>query len=141
MKIYFSLFVIIFIVFFLSNCGKEPCPTEAVNGVAENPSFNTDIQPILSTNCAVSNCHNSFAAAGLNLSENVARGGLVNQSSKQVADKKLVLPENPDDSYLVIKLENRQTNGTSRMPLGVAALSDEKIQLIKNWITKGAKDN
>ena len=141
MKIYSILLITFVSLICLSNCGKEPCPTEPVSGIDENPLFNKDIQPIFNTNCSVSNCHNSSAAAGLNLSENVARDFLVDQTSKQVSDTKLVIPGNTENSYLIIKLENRQTNGTSRMPLGASALSTETIQLIKNWISKGAQDN
>ena len=126
---------------FLFNCEKESCPTKPENGVNEDPSFKTEIQPIFIENCAVAGCHNSSAAAGLDLSENFAYHNLVDKPSQQAQDKKLVLPSNPDDSYLIIKLENRQTNGTAQMPLGATPLSIDEIKIIKNWISKGAKNN
>jgi hypothetical protein len=43
------------------------------------------------------------------------------------------------NSYLVIKLEGRQTVGT-RMPQA-GSLPTNALQNIKNWIDKGAKDN
>jgi hypothetical protein len=43
------------------------------------------------------------------------------------------------NSYLVIKLEGRQTIGV-KMPLG-SSLDAVSLQNIKNWINKGANHN
>ena len=43
------------------------------------------------------------------------------------------------NSYLVIKLEGRQTIGV-KMPLG-GSLDAVRLQNIKNWINKGANNN
>ncbi len=45
----------------------------------------------------------------------------------------------PEELEMVMKIEGKQTVGT-RMPQG-GTLSDDDIQLIKNWINKGAKNN
>jgi hypothetical protein len=46
----------------------------------------------------------------------------------------------PDDSYLVKKLEGRQSVG-ARMPLNGAALDNTDLSNIRNWISQGAKNN
>jgi len=51
-----------------------------------------------------------------------------------------VLPNNATDSYLVIKLEGRQSAG-GQMPLGGAPLSAADLASIKNWINAGAQNN
>ncbi len=123
-------------------CGKEDCPTSPDNGVKENPSFANDIQPIFTANCAIAGCHSSAAAAsGLDLSEGNTYDHLVNQPSSQEQDLLLVKPSDAENSYLVIKIEGRQTSGTQKMPINKSALSDDEIQLIRNWIDKGAEQN
>ena len=49
-------------------------------------------------------------------------------------------PGNPDDSYLIIKLEggDRIADGTARMPLGRTPLTPEQIAVVREWIASGA---
>jgi hypothetical protein len=111
--------------------------------VISDPSFSTDIQPIFSNNCAVSGCHNSTAQAGMNLSEGQALANIVNVDSTQDTQRpvrKRVLPTDAANSYLVIKIEGNQTVG-DRMPQGRSPLSSVRIQNIKNWVDRGAKNN
>ena len=68
-----------------------------------------------------------------------AYGQIVNVASFSEPGFKRVLPGNANDSYIVIKLEGRQAIG-AQMPLG-GTLSATRIQNIKNWINKGAKNN
>ena len=119
-------------------CSKDT--TEVPETAKSDPSFSNDIQPIFSSNCAVSGCHNSTASEGLILLEGQAYANIVNIDSRQDQAKKLVLPADATNSYLVMKIEGRQTSG-SRMPLNRSALSDIRIQNIKNWVNRGAKNN
>jgi hypothetical protein len=48
-----------------------------------------------------------------------------------------VVPGNPDDSYLVQKIEGTASVG-AQMPLGGPELSDDEIAAIRQWITDGA---
>ncbi len=132
------LLIVILAAFVNLYCSNDKSPTSP-SVVKEDPSFSADIQPIFTANCALSGCHNLTAQAGLNLLQGQAYSNLYNVSSTQVNTKKRVLPNDADNSYLVIKIEGKQTVG-SKMPLG-GSLSDTNIQLIKNWINKGAKDN
>ncbi len=55
-----------------------------------------------------------------------------------------VEPGNPDDSYLIRKLEGGPDIVGFQMPpteLGEAHLPQEEIDVIRQWITEGAQDN
>jgi len=125
----------------LTHCGSssstntEPPPT-----VKDDPSFASDIQSIFNNNCISSGCHDTSASGGMVLLQGQSYANLVSVTSTQEPAKTRVIPNNATDSYLVIKLEGRQTNG-GRMPLGGSALNANSIQNIKNWIDKGAKNN
>jgi hypothetical protein len=129
---------------FLYQCGSSSNPnspsTPETETSIQNPSFAQDIQTIFNNSCSVSGCHNNTAEAGLNLSEGVAYANIVNVDSTQVPSKKRVLPNDAQNSYLVEKIEGRQSVG-ARMPLNRNALSGTQIQNIRNWINQGAQDN
>lgn len=136
-KLIFSAIVLL-LVLVTFYCGNDT--TEVPETAKSDPSFKDDIQPIFTNNCALSGCHNSTASEGLILLEGQAYSNIVNVDSRQDQTKKLVLPSDATNSYLVIKIEGRQQVG-SRMPLGRSALSDIQIQNIKNWVNRGAKNN
>jgi hypothetical protein len=48
-------------------------------------------------------------------------------------------PDNPDNSFLLVKVTNPTPLQGSRMPLGELPLSAEQIQLIRDWIASGAQ--
>lgn len=107
--------------------------------VKEDPSFAVDIQPIFTGSCAISGCHAAPGQLGLVLSTGQSYAGLVDVFSAQEPTLKRVEPFAPEESYLITKLEGRQTEG-QRMPPGMP-LSSNRIQTVKNWISKGARDN
>ena len=51
----------------------------------------------------------------------------------------VVIPNKPEDSLLVQKIEGTQTEGAIMPPVG--KLADKDIQLIIDWIAAGALDN
>ncbi len=104
----------------------------------------TSIQAnVFDLNCAVSGCHlGSSAPLGLDLSEGNAFGSLVNVPSGEVPALMRVLPGDPENSYLVHKIEGRPTIIGDRMPRGRPdPLTSEEIQAVRDWIAAGAKDN
>lgn len=133
------LWIIVSLLIIGLRCSKSKNPATPPPTIKDDPSFAADIQPIFTAHCALSGCHNATARAGMNLSEGNAYSNIVNIASSQDNTKKRVLPDDAENSYLVMKIEGRQTVGT-RMPQG-GTLSDDSIQLIKNWINKGAKNN
>ena len=81
-------------------------------------------------------------SGGLVLVEGQSYANLVNvepqNAAAQQAGMLRVIPFNPDNSFLVVKLENPTLAMGSRMPLGKLPLSADQIQLIRNWIAAGA---
>jgi hypothetical protein len=115
-------------------------PTTDTRTVKDNPSYANDIQEIFQRRvCTNAACHGAAAAAGLSLQPGVSYGNLVNVMATSEAVLR-VIPNNADGSYLVIKLEGRQTVG-ARMPLGGQPLDTTDITNIRNWITQGANNN
>jgi len=89
------------------------------------------------------NCHNpSNPVAGrlLNLTSAASYDQLVNRNSVLRSDLKLVNPGNPDQSYLIWKLEAPRTGLVGRrMPInGPPFLSEGQILIVRRWIEIGA---
>ena len=128
---------------FLYQCGSDS-PSEPSTPDSEtiisDPSFSQHIQPIFTNNCALALCHVAGNIIELDLSQGIAYNNIVNVDSGQDQSYKIVLPGNSTDSWLVMKIEGRQTLGL-RMPPSADPLSDVRIQNIKNWVDRGAKDN
>ena len=116
--------------------------TEREEGAA--PAF-SDIQTLIfDQSCALSGCHlGSGAIMGLDLADGASYGNLVDVKSAEVSTLDLVKPGDPDNSYLIEKLigGSRMAAGTFKMPLGREALTDEQVDMVRDWITDGAKDN
>ncbi len=98
-----------------------------------------DIQTrVFTLSCALSGCHTGPAAPlGLRLDANSAFDLLINQPSQQVSELLRIKPGDPDNSYLVQKIEGTAASG-SQMPRNQAPLSVKTIQAIRDWIQAGA---
>ena len=93
---------------------------------------------VFTPTCATSGCHSGASPPqGLNLEDGNAFTNLVNVASSQVPSLSRVTPGDPDNSYLIQKLEGTAAVG-NRMPLGGAALDQAVIDDIRQWITDGA---
>jgi len=66
---------------------------------------------------------------------------IVNVASVEQPALKRVKPGDPDNSYVVQKLEGAATITGSRMPLGGPFLDQATIDQVKAWITAGAANN
>jgi hypothetical protein len=120
------------------NGGSNGGTTRVILG---DPSFSTNIQEIfLRRGCTNSSCHGTAKQAGLDLTEGNAYANLVNVQSTNEPSQTRVIPGDTLNSYLVIKLEGRQSFGV-QMPNGQAPLDSVDMANIKNWIAKGAKNN
>lgn len=93
---------------------------------------------IFSPICA--QCHIGVdAPEGLRLdSEQNSYDSLVNQPSSQQPSVLRVAPGEPDQSYIVHKIEGRSGIDGGRMPLGMTPLSDTRIAQVRDWISRGA---
>lgn len=92
-------------------------------------------------------CHRpggiGFFAVGLDLTSSASSyNGLVGVSSRQRPGVLRVAPGDPENSYLIHKLDGRQGIGGRPMPLnGPPYLTAGQIRIIKRWIETGAPNN
>lgn len=123
-------------------CGDDT-PTDPIDPprvIKANPAFQADVQEIFDrVGCSTSGCHGSAARAGLDLRTGSAWANLVDVTATNEAVSR-VIPGDAQASYLVIKLEGRQTVG-SRMPLGGTPLDNIDLTNVRNWIDNGAPNN
>ncbi len=107
------------------------------NPVAPLPvDYVTQIQPIFTSHCI--SCHSGAAAPqGLKLDSANSFANLVNVNSNEVPSLQRVKPSDPDNSYIVQKIEGTAAVGV-RMPRNLPPLSGAQISLIRQWISEGA---
>lgn len=106
------------------------------------PTFTNIQDNIFSLNCALSGCHaGSSPQQGMNLSEGQAYNNIVNVPSNEMPNLLRINPNNPDQSYLFLKIQGDPSIIGERMPLGRPPLSAEQIDLIRRWILDGAPNN
>jgi hypothetical protein len=88
------------------------------------------------------NCHTSTGrapAGGFDLSTSVAYDQLVNAPVRQKPGSIRVIPGDPDNSYLIQKLEGKPAIVGRQMPFtGPPFLTDGQIKIIRRWIATGA---
>ncbi len=109
-------------------------------------SFAGDIVPLFAQHCTA--CHSVGGPAaflGMSLEADKAYGNIVNVPSVEVGPDVRVRPGNsatgPGGSYLVEKISLSSPRVGARMPLGVAPLTDDEINLVRRWIDQEALNN
>lgn len=109
--------------------GNEPMPAVTLAELQEE---------IFGEICAA--CHTGAnAPRGLRLdSVDNAYAYLVNQAADEVPELMRVNPGNPDDSYIIHKLEGAANIVGGQMPLGGPYLTQAQINKVRAWITNGA---
>jgi len=112
------------------------------------PTFSSIQQEIFSSGDssgrpACTQCHNAIGSRfnGLDLSASVSYNNLVNVASRGRAGAVRVIPGDPENSYLIHKLEGRSTIAGVRMPLNGPYLTSGQILVIRRWIETGAPNN
>lgn len=112
------------------------------------PTFTSIQQEIFSSGDssgrpACTQCHNAVGSRfnGLDLSPAVSYDNLVNVASRFRAGAVRVIPGDPENSYLIHKLEGRSTIAGARMPLRGPFLIEGQILVIRRWIEIGAPNN
>jgi hypothetical protein len=85
-------------------------------------------------------CHSGAAAPeGLQLDAGHSYALLVGVPSTEVPSLDRVKPGDPDDSYIVLKLEGAPGIVGVQMPFGGPYLPQSTIDVIRQWITDGAQ--
>lgn len=94
--------------------------------------FESDVLPLLVSNCAMSGCHSgSNPAEGINLS---SYASIMNSG-----ESNLIVPGNPNASDLVEVLTEDDSDKIMPRP-PASPLSTDQINLIRQWITEGAQN-
>ena len=104
------------------------CPDVRVHGFATSVSFANDIQPILTNPCG--RCH-SFARTDL----------IVNVPGTFYPGHILVVPFDPANSLIYIKITGPPPELGLRMPELLPPLSPAQIDKFRRWILEGALNN
>ena len=93
--------------------------------------------------CSV--CHSgptsNVLPSGMNLTAGNSFASIVGVPSLQVPTFDRIEPGNPDDSYLIRKLEGGPGIMLSRMPQGGPFLDQATIDMVRQWTADGAPDN
>ncbi|MCS1417411.1 MAG: hypothetical protein M2R46_05165 [Verrucomicrobia subdivision 3 bacterium] len=120
----------------VSICGNSNLLAQPADGDAEaasgSVSYYTQIRPIFQAQCH--GCHQPAKA----------RGGYVMTDFTALlkggdSEEKAIIPGNPDHSYLVELIT--PVNGEAEMPQKGDPLPAVEIELIRNWIARGAVDD
>ena len=125
-------------------------PTPELTTTFASIQQNIFAAPDSSGRVACTGCHTSAGrtpAAGMDLAGPNAHGQLVNVTSTAKPGAVRVIPGDPDNSYLIHKLEGPTTGPHAivglRMPRGATGpfLTDGQMRVIKRWIELGAPNN
>lgn len=123
--------------------GNQDTNTVEVQGTTRATlSFSRDVEPILDGTCARMGCHTGVnPAEELDLRAGRAHAALVGVTAVQCGDSRArVAPGNPDSSYLIDKLTGVDLCAGTAMPKG-SPLARAEIQLIRDWVAAGARDD
>ena len=138
----------VLLVVTLTACGGGSGTNLDVNGNLKNdtvtarplePTLASIQENILTPSCGISGCHaGGTAPFGLRLDDEALSAQLlINVSSAEAPSLLRVNPFDPDNSFIIHKLEGTQSAG-DRMPRGMTPLSAEQIQVIRTWVADGA---
>lgn len=123
----------------------DPTPdtrTITVEGGGAGATFSQVQSQIFTASCAFSGCHGgSSPAQGLNLSAGSAYSAIVNVPSNERPTLDRIEPNDPAASYLYLKVIGDPSIVGSQMPLGGQPLSAALIDLLRDWIERGAPND
>ena len=108
-----------------------------------DPTLESLSENYFSKSCNFGSCHGAGKAGGLDLTGD-AHAALVNVpavfAGAAANGKILVIPGDPDNSYLVQKIEGPDPGEGGIMPLGASTPMDPecRIKMVRQWIAEGA---
>ena len=143
LRISAGLVSLLFFLLLLAGCGSGDGSDDDdnTNGGGLQPTLQSIQANIFTPICAVPGCHiGANAQQGLMLdSVDNSFLDLVGVSSNEIPTVLRVDPGNPDDSYLVQKIEGAPGIAGAQMPLNQPPLSAEQMNAIRQWILDGAQ--
>lgn len=114
------------------------CDGKSTDTAPLDPTFSNVQDAVFTPSCAFSSCHGAGAGAGgLDLNAGSSYDALVDVASTGAPDQTLVIPGDPDGSYLMLKLDGDPSITGDEMPPG-ASLESERLELVRAWIAAGA---
>jgi len=139
---------LVFLFFFLllfpligcgAGSGSDDDEVDGPGGI--QPTLQSIQTNVFTPICAVPGCHvGAGAQQGLMLdSVNNSFLDLVGVDSSEILSLLRVDPGNPDNSYLVQKVEGAPNIVGAQMPLNQPPLSTDQIDAIRQWILNGAE--
>jgi|GEM_PF-65653 len=121
------------LMLFLSACAKDKAPGVTCQDCTVNVSFNTEVIPILSANCATTGCHTGAATSAQNISFDSAVA-----YTQATARGRYIVAGNANQSIFYSQLLPGAIN---HMPNNGIQLTACDIQKIYCWINQGALNN
>ena len=131
--------IILIFIAFLININYGSCIENQQQGVKKDASIKSHAEEKVATLfkkfCSVAGCHQGqYPKKKLNLEPDKFYNATVDMPSLQVDSLKLVDTKNPEQSYLLKKVNGESGIVESRMPVDAPPLKEEEIEIIKNWI-------
>ncbi len=123
--------------------GVESAPV-VVDVIDHDPpaaAFLADALPVFTGSCALAGCHVDGVETGdlrFDRDPDQVWEKLVGEPAEQVPGTPRITPNDPLNSYVLLKIVQGSPAVGGQMPLGDAPLDAEKAQLILRWILSGA---
>lgn len=109
--------------------------------VTENEVTLSEVQKrVFTPSCALANCHDAAAPRTPHLVEGQSWSELVGVQSAVIPSATPVVPGEPTNSYLVLKLNGTIGIAGVQMPFGTN-MDPTLVTLVEKWILAGALDN
>jgi len=142
---YWTVILVCSLGLWLASCSSSSTGSDGGSNNGGNNGGNTpaeptfsNVQQIFNGNCTTSGCHDSATQqSGVNLSSYDAA---INSVGSQYGEK-VIQPDDAEGSPLVDKISSDNPQFGVRMPKDRAPLSDDQIDLIRQWINDGAQNN
>jgi hypothetical protein len=133
---------LVFVIFCAASAGAVERPrTETPIAGGIFPATLEAIQEnVFTPSCALSFCHGAAMSAGMDLRDGQAYSNIVNVPSVEVPGKDRIEPFDPNNSFLICKLEACPWLVGQQMPLIGGPLEQPVIDVIRAWVLAGAPE-
>ena len=122
----------------ITACSSGSAPT---SNATIDPKLTLIEQKVFQPSCTFSSCHGTDTPQqGLSLAGSTYHV-LVNQHSSEVPALMLVVPADPNGSFLLEKISIDHPASGSRMPYLSIPLPEGEVAAVRQWIEQGAQDD